>query len=191
MSGLLDAREAQSRTGGPSFALGNRLARALWQTCWLLLASWTPPPLHRWRALLLRLFGARLGHNCRVHASARVWLPANLEMGDNVLIGPGALLYNQGRIVIGSDSVVSQDAYLCASTHDVEDPYFQLLLRPILLGERCWVAAQAFVGPGVSMGDGAILSARAVLFEDADAWAIYRGNPAVRLRPRALRADEG
>jgi putative colanic acid biosynthesis acetyltransferase WcaF len=92
--------------------------------------------------------------------------------------------------VIGSDSVVSQDAFLCASTHDVEDPYFQLLLRPILLGERCWVAAQAFVGPGVSMGDGAILSARAVLFEDADAWTIYRGNPAVRLRPRALRADE-
>jgi putative colanic acid biosynthesis acetyltransferase WcaF len=191
MTGPLDASEAQSRTGGPSFTPGNRLARALWQACWLLLARWTPPPFHRWRAVLLRLFGARLGRGCRVHASARVWLPANLELGDNVLIGPGALLYNQGRITIGSDSVVSQGAQLCASTHAVEDPHFQLVLRPIVLGQRCWVAAEGFVGPGVAMGDGAVLAARGALFEDAEPWTIYRGNPAARLRPRALRADAG
>ena len=131
-----------------------------------------------------------MGANCRVHGSAKVWLPANLKLGDNVLIGPGAILYNQGAISIGSDSVVSQRAHICASTHDVSDPLFQLEIRPVSLGTKCWVAAEAFVGPGVTMGDGAVLAARGALFEDADEWSIYRGNPAVRLKPRVLRAGE-
>ncbi len=184
----LDAKAAQSRTGGPSFTLGNRLLRVVWQACWLVLCRWTPPPLHGWRALMLRLFGASLGRGCRVHASVRIWLPSTLTLGDNVLIGPGARIYNQGRIAIGNDSVVSQGAFLCASTHDLSDPDFQLQLRPITVGRRCWVAAEGFVGPGVTMGDGAALAARGALFEDADSWTVYRGNPATAIKPRALRA---
>ena len=186
----LDAKRAQSRVGGPSFSLGNRLARALWAVSWLLLARWTPPVFHPWRALVLRAFGARLGRGCRVHASVHVWLPANLELGDNVLIGPGARLYNQGRIAIGSDSVISQRAHLCASTHDTSDPHFQLVLKPVTIGPTCWVAAEAFVGPGVTMAEGAVLAARGALFANAEAMTIYRGNPAEPLRPRALRAGE-
>ena len=184
----LDASKTGSRSGGPSFSLGNRVLRVIWSFAWLLLARWTPPMLHGWRVQILRLFGARLGQGCRVHASVKVWLPGNLVLGDNVLIGPGAQLYNQGQIAIGSDSVVSQRAHLCASTHDVTDPYFQLVLRPVTLGERCWVAAEAFVGPGVTMAEGAVLAARGALFEDAEAWSIYRGNPAVRIKTRALRS---
>ncbi|UOR15736.1 putative colanic acid biosynthesis acetyltransferase [Qipengyuania aquimaris] len=186
----LDAKKAASRSGGPSFSLANRLGRVVWMTSWLLLARWTPPPLHGWRALILRLFGARLGGNCRVHASVKIWHPRNLELGDNVLIGPGAIIYNQGCITIGSDCVVSQRAHLCASTHDVSDRDFQLLVRPVTLAPKCWVAAEAFLGPGVTMGEGAVLAARGVLFEDAEAWAIYRGNPAAKLKPRELRAGE-
>lgn len=186
----LEAKSAGSASGGPSFSLGNRIARVVWQAAWLVLARWTPPPLHGWRALLLRLFGAKLGRSCRVHASVRIWLPANLELGDNVLIGPDAIVYNQGRITIGSDAVVSQRAHLCASTHDVSDTNFQLVLRPISLGPKSWVAAEAFVGPGVTMGEGAVLAARGALFENAESWAIYRGNPASKLKPRVLRVDE-
>lgn len=147
----LDAKGAGSASGGPSFSLANRIARVLWQVAWLVLARGTPPPFHGWRAMVLRMFGAKLGDGCRVYASVRIWLPANLEMGDNVLLGPGAFLYNQGRIAIGSDAVVSQRAHLCASTHDVSDSNFQLVLRPIKLGPKSWVAAEAFVGPGVTM----------------------------------------
>ncbi len=187
----LDARTAQSRSGGPSFPLGSRIARTLWMAAWLLLARWTPPLLHPWRALILKAFGARLGSNCRVHASARVWWPGNLELGDNVLIGPGALLYSQGHIRVGSDSVISQRAHLCASSHNIADPHFQLVLDPVTIGRNCWVAAEAFVGPGVTMGEGAVLSARGALFSDAEAWTVYRGNPATALKPRAQLAAEG
>ena len=187
----LDARKSNSRGGGPSFSLGNRLGRVVWMACWFALARWTPPALHGWRALLLRLFGADLGSGCRVHGSASIWHPANLALGDNVLIGPGARIYNQGQITIGKDSIVSQRAHLCASTHDISDQHFQLILRPITIGKGCWIAAEAFVGPGVVMGDHAILAARGALFDDAEPNQVYRGNPAQMIKARALPADAG
>lgn len=184
---LLDAAATRPLEGGASFSLANRLTRVVWGLAWLLLARWTPPPLHRWRAALLRLFGAKIAPGARVHASVSVWLPANLEIGANALVGPGARLYNQGHITIGPRSVISQGAYLCASTHDVNDPHFQLVVRPIVIGTQCWVAADAFVGPGVTMHDRAVLAACGALFHDAEADGIYRGNPAALLKKRNLR----
>ncbi len=184
----LDASKARPDEGGPSFSLGNRLLRAVWALAWLLLARWTPPPLHGWRRLVLRAFGASIAPGARVHASVRVWLPANLSLGRHALVGPGARLYNQGRIVIGERTVISQGAHICASSHDIDDPHFQLVLRPVTIGAGCWVAAEAFVGPGVTMADRSVLGARAALFRDAEADGVYRGNPAVKVKQRALRA---
>lgn len=189
MSMPLDARTNRPLQGGPSFTLGNRLMRVAWGLAWLVLCRLTPPPLHGWRRLVLRLFGARVGRGARVHASAVIWLPVNLELGEDCLIGPRVRLYNQGRISIGNRAVVSQGAHVCASSHDVRDPHFQLVLRPVSIGAGCWVAAEAFVGPGVTMGTGSVLAARGALFHDAKADTIYRGNPAVAVRPRGLRPD--
>ena len=187
MTEPLDAAFSRAIEGGASFSLRNRFVRVVWGVAWLLLARFTPPPLHAWRRLVLRAFGARVGRGTRVHASAAIWLPRNLELGEQVLIGPGARLYNQGTIKIGAWSVISQRAHLCASTHRIDDPDFQLECRPIVVGERCWVAAEAFVGPGVTMGDGAVLAARGVLFENAEEDGIYRGNPAALVRQRTRR----
>lgn len=185
---ILDAQDSRPLEGGASFPLSNRLTRVVWGLTWLLLARWTPPPLHGWRRLVLKAFGARVAPGAKVHASVSVWLPANLELGANTLVGPGARLYNQGLITIGARTVISQGAYLCASTHDIHDPHFQLVVRPILIGEQCWVAADAFVGPGVTMGDRAVLGARGALFGNAEADGVYSGNPAQFIKPRGLRA---
>jgi putative colanic acid biosynthesis acetyltransferase WcaF len=187
MTRPLDAADSRPLEGGASFSLGNRMARVLWGIAWLGLARFTPPVFHPWRRLLLRAFGARIGAGARVHGSAAVWLPANLELGRGVLIGPGARLYNQGPIAIGAWSVVSQRAHLCAGTHAADSSDFQLVVRPIAVGERCWIAAEAFVAPGVTMADGAVLGARGALFEDAEVDGIYRGNPAVLVRRRRAR----
>ena len=183
----LDASDTRPLEGGASFSLGNRLFRLVWMTAWVLLARFTPPPLHGWRRLVLRAFGAKVGQGARVHASVSVWLPANLELGDHALIGPGVRLYNQGRISIGAHSVISQRAHICASTHDVSDPLFQLVVRPVSIGAQCWVAAEAFVGPGVTMGDRSVLGARGALFSDAEPDAVYSGNPAAFVKSRNLR----
>lgn len=184
---LLDAQATRPWEGGPSFSLANRLHRTLWIATWGLLASWTPPPLRGWRRFLLRLFGARLAPTANIYGSARIWSPANLEMGDYAAIGPGAIIYTMGPIRIGAHAIISQRAHLCAGTHDADDPNFQLRARPIAIGDRAWIAAEAFVGPGVTVGEGAVLGARACAMRDLDPWTIYSGNPARPLRERRVR----
>lgn len=185
---VLDGADTNQLEGGASFSLRNRAERAAWKLCWALAAGWTPPPLHAWRRFLLRSFGARIGKGVRVYGSARVWYPRHLTMADFSCLGPGVECYNQGRITIGRHVIVSQRAHLCAGTHDISDPHFQITPRPVRLDERCWVAAEAFVGPGVSVGEGAVLGARGVAMKDLAPWTVYSGNPAVPVKQRRLRA---
>lgn len=180
----LDARLARSLEGGPSFPLGNRLYRALWRLAWAVLAAWSPPSLHAWRRIVLKLFGARLGPGAHVYASVRVWDPRNLVMGAGSCLGARVDCYSMASIRLADGAIVSQDACLCAGSHDIDDPAFQLVARSIVIGERAWIAAGAFVGPGVSVGEGAVLGARGVAFRDLQAWSVYVGNPARRVRVR-------
>lgn len=182
--GILDAIESGSRTGGPSFSFRHRALRAAWAVVWTLLGAWTPPPLHRWRALLLRFFGAQLAANARVHGSARIWYPPNLIMEENTLIGPRAICYTVAPIRIRKNAIVSQGAHLCAATHRIDHPSFQLEARAITIGANAWVAAEAFVGPGVVLEEGAVLGARGVAFKDLPAWSVHAGNPACLIRQR-------
>lgn len=168
----------------PSFGIGNKLFRIAWGLGWLVLARFTPPPLHAWRKAVLRAFGAEIGPGVRIYGSTRVWDPRRLSIGAGTLIGPRANLYNQGHIRIGASVVISQDATLCASTHDVEDPAFPLLLRPVTIADHAWIAALAFVGPGVTVGEGAVLGACAVAMRSLEPWTYYTGNPAAALKPR-------
>jgi putative colanic acid biosynthesis acetyltransferase WcaF len=184
---ILDAHKRDTWKGDPSFTLRNRLYRLVWSAVWLFFASWTPPPLHGWRRFLLRAFGARIAATANIYASARIWSPANLCMGEYACIGPRVTVYSMALITFEPYSLVSQGAHLCAGTHDIEDQAFQLQARPISIGFRAWVAAEAFVGPGVNIGDGAVLGARACAFRDLEPWTVYVGNPAKALRARKVR----
>ena len=168
------------------FGVGNKIERAAWGLVWLLLARWTPPPLHGWRAMLVRLFGGSVGSGSRIYGSARIWLPRNLAIGERSIVGPGVNLYNQGRITIGDGCVVSQGTHLCASTHRLSDPGFTLETRPITMEDGCWAASEAFVGPGVTMQASSVVGARGALFEDTEPSGIYLGNPAKRVGTRRL-----
>ncbi len=181
---LLDAKQSNPREGGPSFSLRHRLFRLVWNICWAMLGSWTPVPFHRWRRLLLQSFGARLDATARIYPKTTIWYPPNLEMGAHSVMGPGVICYNMDKIAIGDFATISQRAHLCGGTHDPDDPHFQLQPKPIHIGNQAWVAAEAFVGPGVTIGDGAVLGARAVCAKDLEPWTIYVGNPAKKVRDR-------
>lgn len=181
---LLDASKSKPLEGGASFSLKHRLVRSVWAASWSLLAAWTPPPLHRWRILLLSVFGARVHPSAHVYGSARIWYPPNLVMGQDACLGPQVNCYCMAPISLGRNAIASQGAQLCAGTHDIEDPDFQLVVKPIVIGKDAWVAAGAFIGPGVTIGERAVIGARAVMFKDAEAGGVYVGNPAKLIKFR-------
>ena len=111
---------------------------------------------HNWYGLrnaMLRAFGARLGRRVRVRRTVRIEMPWHLTLADDVLIGDRVILYALGPISLGERTMVSQHAHLCAGTHDYRTPAYPLRRPPIAIGADCWVAADAFVGPGVTVGD--------------------------------------
>ena len=186
---ILQASRSRTLVGGPSFTLGNRVQRVIWNAVWTVFAAWTPPLLHPWRRFLLRLFGARVAARCDVRGSARVWLPANLELAEGAMLAERVNCYNMAMVSLDEDALVSQGAYLCAGNHDIDDADFQLVARPIHIGARCWVASEAFVAPGVTLGEGSVLGARAAAFGDLEPWMLYLGNPALPKRPRKRPVD--
>ncbi len=173
--------------------LGNKLARCLWQVVWLLLYRPTPRLLHPWRAFLLRVFGAQIGRPVYVYPNARVWAPWNLTLGDHSTLADGVDCYCVDKVVIGDYTTVSQYSYLCTASHDYLDsviltqPQMPLLTAPITLGDRVWLTADVFVGPGVTIADGSVVLARSSVFKDIPAWSVYAGNPASFKKPRILR----
>lgn len=168
----------------PSFALSHRARRSIWSIVYWLLFRFSPRPCHAWRALLLRAFGAMLGKNCRIYPTARIWAPWTLECADVVTIGDEAIVYNPSPIRIGSHAVISQQAYLCGASHDYDDPAFTMISAPIEIGARAWICARATVQMGVSIGEGAVLGLGSVATGDLEAWAVYAGVPARRLKTR-------
>jgi len=166
--------------------MANRAFRAVWGAAWLLFAAWTPAPFHRWRAFVLRCFGATIDRTARVYGSCRIWYPPNLRLESHACLGPQVICYCMAPITVGARAIVSQGAHLCAGSHDIDDGSFQLVSKPIAIGADAWVAAQAFIGPGVSIGERAVIGARGVLFKDAEPGGVYVGNPAKLVRQRKL-----
>ncbi|ATG49801.1 putative colanic acid biosynthesis acetyltransferase [Celeribacter ethanolicus] len=185
MTKPLDATHADPFAGAPTFSLANRVERFAFGIVWLLCARWTPPQARRWRNWLLRRFGAKLALSANVYPSARIWLPRNLTMQAFSSLGPGVICYSMAPIKIGRHVVISQRAHLCCGTHAIRDPHFQLRAFPITIGDDAWIAAEAFVGPGITVAEGAVLAARGAAFSDLEEWTVYRGNPAQILKPRA------
>lgn len=165
----------------------SRIGRAIWGLVWLCLFRPTPRPMHRWRAFLLRLFGARLGRNCHVYASARIWAPWNLVCGDGIGIADGAEIYNPAEVTIGNFAVISQQAYLCGASHDFDDPSFPMISEPIHIGDYAWICARATVQKGLTVGDGAVLALGSIATRDLEPWVVYGGIPARRIKDRKKR----
>ena len=173
----------------PSFSLQNRIMRAIWGAVWFILFRTSPRPFHVWRRFLLRLFGAKLGKHVNVYPTVKIWAPWALSIGDYVGVADGVKLYNMASIKIGDYCVISQGAHLCAGSHDIDSSNFQLITKPISLESYVWVCAEAFVGPGVTIAEGCVLGARAVVVKSiVEPWTVWAGNPAVmkRLRKKVI-----
>lgn len=168
----------QSSPYASPWTLGQRLRMLVWSFAWNALCRWTPKPFNRWRLVVLRCFGARLAGTPFVHSNARIQIPWNLVMEHRACLGDGAVAYTLAEITIEARATVAQEAYLCTGTHDFSSPNLPLQTAPIRIGANAFVGARAFVLPGVSVGEGAIVGACAVVTKPVPAYAVVAGNPA-------------
>ena len=172
--------------GRTTWSRRQNLVRAVWMLVGRPLFGMT---FHNWygvRSRILRFFGAKLGKGVKIRPTVRIDIPWNLDIGDDAVVGDFAILYALGPITIGPRSVVSQYSHLCAGTHDHSSRDFKLLRPPIVIGCDCWIATDAYVGPGVVVGDRAILGARSSAYKSMEADTIYAGNPARAIKKREL-----
>jgi putative colanic acid biosynthesis acetyltransferase WcaF len=174
---------AKARGASP-WSLRHRVAQLAWELTWTLSCAWTPKPLHPWRRVVLRVFGARVSGRPFVHQRARIQVPWRLTLADGACIGERANLYTLDEISVGEGATVAQEAYLCAGTHDFADPALPLVTAPIRIEAHAFVGARAFVMPGVTVGARAIVGACAVVTKDIPPGAVCAGNPARVLSPR-------
>ncbi len=169
------------------FPFTHKLLRVVWGLCWAVAFRPSPKVLYGWRRMLLRMMGARIGRGAVIDPSVKVWYPPNLIMEPYSTLGPYVDCYSVAPVTIGRCATVSQYSYLCAATHDYTDLKLPLIPKPISIGTHAWVCAAAFVGPGVTVGDGAVVGARSSVFKDVEPWTVVAGNPARFLKTRVLK----
>ena len=173
----------------PAFSLQIRLQRLTWSACWALLYRLSPRPMHAWRSFLLRLFGATMGRDCHFYPRSKVWAPWNLICADGVAAADGVEIYNPAPVTFGSHAILSQDAYVCGATHDYDDPAFPLIAFAMNFGAYSWVCARASVAPGVNVEEGAVLGLGSVATRNLEAWTVYAGVPAAKIKARRRSKD--
>ena len=159
--------------------LGLQLRRIAWNVTAAILFRPTPHwALHGWRRALLRAFGARIGKGCRIDPACSIWAPWNLTLGDYCALAAGVYCYNVAPITLKRKVTVSQRSFLCTASHDILSLLRPLTLAPIMVESHVWIAAEAMIHPGVRIGEGAVIGARACVMRDVKPWIIAAGLPA-------------
>ncbi|RKD87725.1 LbetaH domain-containing protein [Mangrovibacterium diazotrophicum] len=140
------------------------------------------------RTSLLKLFGADMPFRVMIYPSCKIHAPWNLRIGKYACIGPNTEIYNKAFIDIGANTVISQGAFLCSASHDISKKLLPLVSQPITIADQAWIAADTFIGPGVTVGQGAVVGARSAVFKDVEAWVVVGGNPAKFIKKREIEA---
>jgi putative colanic acid biosynthesis acetyltransferase WcaF len=163
------------------------LKEGLWTLAGLFLFRLCPFKLSGLKCAVLRAFGAKIGRDVVIKPRVTITFPWKLTVGDHVWLGEECWLLNLAPIVIESHVCISQRAFLCTGNHNYKSPAFDLIVKPIQVESGAWIGAAAFVGPGITVGNHAVLAAGSIATRNLDPFGIYQGNPAILVKQRELR----
>ena len=170
--------------------LGRRhqTVRMLWNILWPLTTWFLPRSLGMgWKRSLLRMFGAKVHPTAQVYSSARIYYPANLTMEAYSCLADGVECYNVAPVTVGAHSTIAQGTLLCTASHDITDSHHRLVTAPIVVEDRVWIGARAYIGMGVVVRQGAVVGATASVYKTVEPWTVVGGNPARFIKKREIR----
>lgn len=168
------------------YPLSEYLRKFLWEWVECTMIRWSFRRAEGWRRFWLRLFGAKISDTCKIKPTTIIKHPWLLSMGEYSVLSEGVEVYNLGPVSIGDHTVVSQNVYLCAGSHDITKTNLPLTRPSITIGKGIWICAGAFINPGITIGDNSIVAAGAVVVKDVPPAVIVGGNPAQVIRPRPI-----
>ncbi len=168
------------------YTRAEHLRRLTWAMVQRTLFRWSPRPCHRWRVALLRAFGAQVPDSTgiKIYPTVDVSFPWKLTLESETLVGPHVRLYNLAPVTLRRGATLSQYTHLCAGTHDFMRWSMPLVVAPIVIGDNAWLGADVFVGPGITIGELAVVGARSVVVRDLPSRMVCAGNPCRPLRER-------
>lgn len=143
-------------------------------------------PISSLKVFLLRAFGAKIGKGVVIKTGVNIKYPWLLEIGDYVWIGERVWIDNLAKVTVQDNVCISQGAMLLCGNHNYKKSTFDLITRQIILETGSWVGAKAIVCPGVTLHSYAILAVGSVATANLEAFWIYQGNPAVKIRERKI-----
>ncbi|MDZ4751502.1 MAG: WcaF family extracellular polysaccharide biosynthesis acetyltransferase [Flavobacteriales bacterium] len=164
---------------------GSPLKRILWYIVSLIFFK-SSFPFSVVKKSLLRLFGAQIGDGVVIKPSVNIKYPWKLVMGNHVWIGEGVWIDNLGAVKLGDHVCLSQGSFLLCGNHDYKSSKFDLIVKNIELEEGVWIGAKSIVCPGVTCKSHSVLSIGSVATTDLEAYSIYQGNPATKVRDRVI-----
>lgn len=165
---------------------GNMLKIVVWYWVNELVLKNTLLPFSNLKVIVLRFFGAKIGQGVTIKPGVNIKYPWFLEIGNHCWIGEGVWIDNLDHVFVGNNVCISQDAMLLCGNHNFKTPTFDLIIKPIILEEGSWVGAKSIVCPGVTLKTHSILTVGSVANRDLDAYSIYKGNPALKIKLRKI-----
>jgi len=187
MSRLKYKSQNQKDRYSSSWSLKEVLGIRLWNIVWIMLFSWTPKFMNKWRIFLLKLFNADISNKVFIYSSAKVYVPWLLVMEGKACLGPYSEIYNLGLVHLKHNVTISQYAYICNGTHDLSDTRSPLMVGDILIEEDVFIGAKALILPAIHIGTGAVIGAGAVVTKDIEPWTVVGGNPAKFIKKREIK----
>ncbi|MCW2118503.1 DapH/DapD/GlmU-related protein [Flavobacterium sp. 7A] len=168
------------------WSVSQRVKMLAWEYIWLLFCSWTPKPANAWRLFWLKVFGCKIYGKPFVHQRARIQIPWNLILHDRACLGDRTNAYTLGIIEIHENATVGQEVYLCTGTHAFNKPEFNLITNKITIHKNVFIGARAFIMPGVTIEENAIIGACSLVTKNVTKNTIVGGNPAKFLKLRTI-----
>ena len=165
---------------------GSKVKRLLWYFINELFLKWSLNPSSTLKVFLLKAFGAKIGEGVVIKPGVNIKYPWKLTVGNHCWIGEGVWIDNLDQVTLEDHVCISQGAFLLCGNHNYKLSSFDLMTAPIILKEGSWVGAKGIVGPGVTMKSHSVLSLGSITTKNLEAYGVYRGNPAVKIKEREI-----